>query len=1287
MAMILSSHTRDFSLTDGSVRFDQVSVSSEEVGDKPPRRGSASLFGLGHRRTSSDVKSPPQASPEKKKHFFGSVPGITSLQVKAKSNLGLAHNSSPEESDQASTHTTEHPLSGGRNRLSELKGMIRGVGNAKEGARDEQPARVEDAYPSIPPIQNPPRNFTGQFGQPNSPKPQAMPTPQGQINPLTRTQTGPQGQLPPSESQAQAQAQQHGAQGQMQMGRAMMAGQPPVGAGRGNLTKPPSAQMPQNPPTSVGQQMKSEENGNKSTVGGFLGGLFNKQAGKGKETKMPATQQTSAPGAWPSPSHSMQSGQQFRPGQMQIPNQPLGPHPMLAGQPPFQPPPPGQSPSPGALQDSTHPPPSLETAQAVMIRRPSEITVSSQPGIAQPQSGSQSGSPNAIRQRVASPLGQPSIQRGSLDNSSGGQSETSPQLSQTTSNEHSAPGPVVARISPNRKPVGSGASKPITFQRDPSVSPSMGVPERSTASPSPTPNQRPLSSRQGLAQSPPSASSAFDNAHQHSYSSPSPSPAPSQSNQSTASTQMPGEQASRIPSDPRETGQGLGVFHNGVPHAAAPGNAPGTLQWGPNGFRPTGPATSQHQAHKPPSSPVPSMDQSKLSKFFGAYEGGKPSGQSQAAKDKSAASKFLGAFKKTKQSGAPQSRTGPQPMQVSQQPPRPGMSGALGVGRGQPHPQGPPGAGRGQTLTPQQMVALQAAAGRGQASPGPVQAGQRPPQTMPMQAGRGQMPPGAMQAGRGQTPPQMVIGPGGIPRPVQSPPPHGNEPKYDQVPIPGGYQAVHGYGGGMMISPSPYNFAPMPVQYMPYPPHMVPQGMQQGAPMRQWDPRTMPPSQGGTATQMETRPLVPSPNNQISQAQLSETHQNARQFAQQQQSNLNGQSPPPGQGQRHSQVVQRNVPDSQAQKPLTIHDRMQPNVDSLVQTQHNPHHGQSPPLSQSPASVRQPDPPTSNISSKAVANSMSSQSSVTNARTPPNSKPVWVPAPASGQRSDSEPLQSSGPESSRQQSPQVERENNVPFQPPVMPSRGQQSVLDSQSPTLGVAAGEFIRSPDATRLTSRMSVQNNMTNNTSRSFDSREDRTMSVSPEPPGPRPVPLHQVSEQASAQNLQVNTERANTRTHVDSEDIYDATPRLPSSEVHARTQSRQSHGEDQPQQNKGFVMSNGVPITSGTAAGAGAGAVIPDNMSFLAEPDSSDPEEDEPTPAGGAEPQYPPQVSPPQQASPPPPAINMEPEEKILVDMPVELAAVNDDDDGLPEMSATSYPGQEWNPYGAGEFEDYL
>jgi len=30
--------------------------------------------------------------------------------------------------------------------------------------------------------------------------------------------------------------------------------------------------------------------------------------------------------------------------------------------------------------------------------------------------------------------------------------------------------------------------------------------------------------------------------------------------------------------------------------------------------------------------------------------------------------------------------------------------------------------------------------------------------------------------------------------------------------------------------------------------------------------------------------------------------------------------------------------------------------------------------------------------------------------------------------------------------------------------------------------------------------------------------------------------------------------------------------------------------------------------------------------------------------------------------------------------------EEDPEVPQMSATSYPGQEWNPYGAGGYEDW-
>jgi hypothetical protein len=184
---------------------------------------------------------------------------------------------------------------------------------------------------------------------------------------------------------------------------------------------------------------------------------------------------------------------------------------------------------------------------------------------------------------------------------------------------------------------------------------------------------------------------------------------------------------------------------------------------------------------------------------------------------------------------------------------------------------------------------------------------------------------------------------------------------------------------------------------------------------------------------------------------------------------------------------------------------------------------------------------------------------------------------------------------------------------------------------------------------------------------------MSVSPEPPGARQFPIHQVSEQ----NLSVNIERANNHTREGSEDIYDATPRLVNSKF---------QGEDQAHENtkyagseKSRVVTNGATVV-GAAAGTGAssGAVTEDNMSFLDGPDDSETDDNQ----AAEESKEDQAVSPPQRTA----TMNMEPEEKILVDEPVELAAVHDDDDGIPMMTATSYPGQEWNPYGAGEFGDW-
>lgn len=176
-----------------------------------------------------------------------------------------------------------------------------------------------------------------------------------------------------------------------------------------------------------------------------------------------------------------------------------------------------------------------------------------------------------------------------------------------------------------------------------------------------------------------------------------------------------------------------------------------------------------------------------------------------------------------------------------------------------------------------------------------------------------------------------------------------------------------------------------------------------------------------------------------------------------------------------------------------------------------------------------------------------------------------------------------------------------------------------------------------------------------------------MSPEPPGAAPAPTNQ----ASLSNLHVNVERANSRAN-DDMDIYDATPRNaegPRTAVHAPAatqESRPPQAEHKPAiynpDESSRSTSNGSATAAGAvlgvATGAAAADVASEGITFYHEGSNE----------GSA------------QATP------LEPEEKILVDQPVELAAVSHDYDNVPMMSATSYPGQEWNPYGAGEFGDF-
>lgn len=1307
------------------VRIDQISVSSiaSDDGNDKPRRGSA-LFSLGARRNSNNTavaqQGPGDGAPDKKKNnFFASVTGM-GHHPKPKSNLGLKAPTTFDEFDQVSLQTSAD--SGpGRGRLSELKGMIKGVGNAKEGAKDDYSVKIEPIYETRQSMQSPPPNL-------NSPLmvqgPQRQPGPF--IPPVSVRPFGPQAQAHPSGPRASIQPYPS------QMGQPAATNPAPfMGIGRASTSGPKLDPV---------QQVKSEESGKKGPGGGFLGGLFHKQGNKSKETK-PQSPPQPMPQPSPRPTQLVQPGHHsYRTGQTQLQ---IGPHPMLAGQPPAQRGSPGQAVSPILFQDPAHPPPSLETARAVAIRRPSEITLSgqSQSGAQQPSNQrppipSPQGSQGAFRQQAnPSPLGQKSSQTRLQNESSIPAAQTSPQLSDDSPLERPSMGDSLAiiRSSPNRKPVGSGPSKGIGPFMTSAVPPGSPRLEGPAASPSPRPGERPAPSQVSPAlQSPqPGSSGGVNHARQPSLPSPEPSPALSQSSYT----------------DSRQSGQGLGVFANGLGSPGSMngvGGPPKAPAWSPNSVRPSVPplaapsAAARAQPPRAPSSPVPSVDQGKLSKFFGAYDGGKPAAQPQASKEKTAASKFLSAFKRSSKQSEPspsQSRPQPSPRPSQGGTPSPsGVSGFSDAPAGQLRvPPVQTGQGRGQGPMPT-SAQQQVQAGRGQP-------GQVPPPGNPLsfQAGRGRIPPGmAMQGGRGQIPPPVQ-------RPMAGK--QGNEPQYDQVPIPRGYEAVH----GGMLAPSPYNAGrpgQPPMAFAQYPP-----GIQPGFPPQQWDPRMIPPGAFPSGPRIPPQGM---PNNiqyqgvpqhlqpQGPPSHPSHTPPSLRSTSAQSQLPL--QFPALQQPVQPSPPAQDQAPNQSAQNPQ--HQQSQPPAPSFPQesrpssSQFQPHSWTgTPQKAQSPASfIQRSNPPTPNAvpPQPALRAVSASGSNAANDGTPPppqqqqqhpQAQQIAVAAPGQSPnlvqpglaQQTQAPSLASGIVNASPPASQLQAQIQTQ---PYLPDAARPPARSSTPTTASTTA----RSQDAAaRLTSRLSVSKYPTrSNASLASDQPQsqpqpqptDRTLTVSPEPPG---AIHHEVSQQTLGPGLGVNVEKANSVVGGrrgsggggggGAEDIYDATPRVDGFALPAAGQGQGGDSaakENMP--NLGSEKERGDSADDGgdgaaavaSAAGAGAGAAVTeDNMSFLDGPDDSELDENnnnksnnngnnsnsndaaeggEARGGGGDSKEEEEKIIAPS-------TMNLEPEEKILVDLPVELAAVNDDDDdGMPMMTATSYPGQEWNPYGAGEFGDW-
>ncbi|KAI0376956.1 hypothetical protein F5Y04DRAFT_292296 [Hypomontagnella monticulosa] len=1256
------------------VRVDEVSVSSvtsEEPQSGGGRRGSG-FFSLTNRRNTgaeSGSQNSENASGKEKVSFFGAMSNHNKFQPKQKSNLGLPRTSTFDHDD------TPEPASM-KKRLSELTGMIKGVGNAKDGAKDDQPVKPSGAYPGRPSMQGPIRAQTG-FQPPQ----------------------GPHGQLG-------------------------FSGAPSNGPGRSSMggPRPPEAQQSQ------GEDDREKKHG-------FLGGFFNRQGFKSSDSRQ-SNSPTPPPGQKPPPQFPMQPGQQFRPGQMPPPGQgQFGPHPMFAGQPPIQeglpgqqgmrrPMPPGQLNPPENIQSPTSPQ-FLGTAQAVMIRRPSEITVSSQSQVGGSQLSpgqrsqlSQQGSLANIRPGTGQQAG------GEDFSVSGALPKEAPRLSHQSSRDRLDGGgsPLATRTTPTRKPVGSssrpdgtsiasGQAPPNSIQQtpnstragDPASRPESAEDERRSSSHLPSGQQSPTLGKLG-------------HVRQTSLPSPGRPPMLSQPGQVTSPTAT-GAQLSPLGPMPSRDQQGLGQQHEmsqGPSGMSQPGQGfagyPTSLSganpqhnprqnpqaWGPNvSFanpqHPVSPyQNNQGQPPRPVGFPALAPDQqSTISKFFGIDGNGKDKPTRQhpppkESKEKSAASKFLDAFKRgSKQSEpnppAPQQRPPP----GHQTPPNMVRTQQANMNMNRPPISGPSPAGPlGPMSTPQGP--MQPGQGRGVPQPqGPPNLGPMGPPMM-QGAGRGEIPP-QMQAGRGQQM-MMVFRPQG-PGQGRGAPGQRTEPQYDMVPIPRGYEAVHGYGNAGMLAPSPYNVGrPSPPPPQPQFQAFVPQGVPQGVP-QQWGPRQMPP---GVAYGQHPALLQPGLQGIPPQAMQRQTDSESSTPTPSEQGTFldMAPTPPPQQPQddfRFDRPAGQSAPapaqaahgpgPQQAQAGAQGNPQQAQNTE--LQTPSSSNWGSAPDSARTPQSQRKPDPPI-------LTNALHSKPSDPNVSPPSDSDDVQRPQ----HQHIATAMSNSHPSILQPGTPQ----NSVPNSARAFsPTGGPRLVQTSHAPAVQEPesqAGRLVSKMSATASSSTPTPNSgeatprNANGNGSLSPDILGNRATSVSPEP-----RPYHQVSNAS----LNINVERANGLEKGGEDDLYDATPRMGSSKhVPAPPPKQQQQHPVQPQQvyvpaqtpiqgpvpvsvpgheNTKYAGTavNGAGI-AGVAAGAGAGAGLAAGVIM------EDGIPEEPTP--------PPEQQMRQQQVP----TSAEPEEKILVDQPAELPAVHDDDDGIPVMSATSYPGQEWNPYGAGEFGDW-
>lgn len=1231
---------RPDSISKDGIQADEISVSETSIltdDDQEKKHKRASFFGIGMGNNGQQPQSVHQAQQihqfgpgDKKKTFFGVAKQI---------HIGGNKN----ENSSGNSDTTSNQGSGPKKRLSDLKGMF------KTGPKDDM-----------------------QFNKAEIPT-SNRPSMQSSVRPSTddqALQSGPAGMMaPPS----------------MDRGRSSTQGS----TQRDPMGPPPSIAPLRAQHTGDGTSQRAAS-GSAAPGGGFLGNIFGNKPGSGGRDQNTGY----------SPMPTIRPGQQFPHGQAPPSNYQTA-HQM------------------GLARNPVYPPGQLQGLQNHMR----QASNPAQPGIAHQQ---QPG------------FGQPTVfpSQKLHDNARLGEYDPRNALDPddlTPSGEHqrilgapnndSSPRSSGEFLRVNRKPVGSGPSRLAsgTVVAAPSDTSSQSGPKsdiQPSRSPEP-PNEfggdgQEHSGIHQTHQNPNLGVSAPPgHMRQPSLPTPSHSPAPPGSPgaqrvsaQSVQSGGSPYFQQQGFNDGARVGQSGEGHGPNGVPmpmrsftgqptpgvqnHPGQAGRGQQDPSQGPSGQH-TQPWGFTRTATQPPMGSMPAGKQQLLgpgqgrgtngpvqeqkgtmSKLFGV--GRKRDSTSpqpplgthsvQTKEKESTSSKILSAFKRSSKQQDPSQIQQPAPPQ-GQPFPSPMMQG----GRGQmPNHPNQPGqampaymtpAGRGQSPAPGPAPQGSfGAPGQPRASPGVVQPAQfgRGQASPPIPGDRGQLPSQATRVGHGQISPAVL--PMMQSNRSQTSAPK-SEPQYAAVPIPRGYEAVHGYGVPNMIAHSPYNvgrgsppqalgpqFQSLMPQYtgssQQLPP-MMPQHtgssqqVQQMAPQpaggapadRRW-PSPAPSQQTQAPSiqpqeQIQPHPVLAGTPDQTSQdprtggqalaqqliVEQSGSPDPQRQFAGAQGIPVDARNSPHPRSERDSPVPPPGLGTS-GEMSFTQDDDVMISITRNEDRQ---------------ASRLQPQQLVTNMGQHEIQHNASPQNQPL-----PDSATTFSPINAATGRLSDPPLP---PVASFQNSDRqfVNTTNHTP------------------SPLIGAPA---TRRVDLHHMTSNQSIAEEARQHSlSREVDPR--RHFNVSPEPPRSTSVAAQQ---QLSNPSLNVNVNQANSHTP-DHDDMYDATPRSshPSRLQQVPMPETASQHPDELARHNG----HGAAVAGGAVAGlaAGAGASISRSSSYQDE------------------------------ASQPPAPVQtmvMEPEEKILVDQPVELAAVNDDGDDLPTMSATSYPGQEWNPYGAGEFGDF-